>query len=158
MTEQEQAVVARWSEGLPEHLLNKGRPPGRNIFFAILGWLLLDWFIKPQVLIKTVITDEQEHLYMVGIVRFGEVHSFIFNDNAVMSLGVSIGRTEPSKIFNGFVINDKKIGVCTIPKWAVTLFLEEFVKVYVPTKERFAAEMDLATKTEEGKPANVTVH
>lgn len=159
MTEQEQEVIDRWSTGLPKSMLNIGCKPGRSKVMGVLGWLLLDWFFKPVVKIETVVTNDAGIVQMVAMARFGEVHSFILNDNAVMSVGVSIKHADPVKLFNGFAIHDpEKVGLCVIPKWAVSAFLDEFLKVYIPTVERFKDEMALATKDKEGKPVNVKLH
>jgi hypothetical protein len=158
MTEQEQEVIERWRKGLPSNMLNDGKAPGRSVLRNIFGFLLMDWFVRPFVKIETH-TFGGDVFHMVGIMRFGETHSFILNDNAVMSLGMSIKLAKPEALFKGFVINEPtKIGVCTIPQWAVTMFLEKFITVYKPTADRFTAEMTLASKTEEGKAVNVTVH
>ena len=158
MTEQEQAVIDRWATGLPKGMLNIGHKPGRSKLMGVLGWLLFDWFIKPTVKIETFPANGTV-LHMVGIVRFGEVHSFILNDNAVMSMGVGIQHADPIKLFKGFAINEpNKIGTIVVPSWAVVIFLQEFIKIYKPTFDRFNDEMTLATKTEEGKPVNVTIH
>lgn len=160
MTEQEQAVIDRWTTGLPTSLINTGHKPGRSVFAGVLGWLLLDWFIKPQVKIETINDGRPEGpLHMVGITRFGETHAFILNDHAVMTIGSGIKHADPQELFKGFAINEpKKIGLCVVPGWAVVQFLEKFVKVYAPTVSRFNDELTLATKTEDGKPANVTLH
>jgi hypothetical protein len=158
MTEQEQAVIDRWSEGLPKGMLNVGHKPGRSKIKAVLGRLLLDWFIRPQVKIETL-TGGDRVMHMVCIVRFGEVHSFLLNDNAVMFLGISIKNAKPQGLYKGFAIHEpEKIGMCVVPQWAVGDFLEEFLKVYIPTVDRFNDEMALAIKDSEGKPVNVTIH
>lgn len=113
---------------LPEALMNKGKLPIRtNIFYAITGWLLMDWFTK-KVCFEPFVY-EGEHYFRVVQKRWGQDLSFVLSPGGCIGLAMAMRNKDFSKLARGWTLTTEMLGTFSVPAWAWTGFVTEFADV-----------------------------